>query len=377
MSSYVVSRAPQMYGGVQEAWLREVERVVQHTTEELRSAVDGGRNLVELFNETLKTLSNWRAKCAFLTNTPLAEMFGIRRDQYESGIVHTPLTGPYQEYRQRLMDRIVHDISSTCLQNFPAISTFSKISEATTFDSKTSFWKYHIYTWQNRDEWYLPPEYETYQKMCSLCELPCIREEFDELPFTQFITNIDKLKRLKERAPEYYNRLRISKIFCEMQPYCDCFGLALIHVERISQRSGTDIAQNEYMTTVPEIKVVNVIEEMKSSSPIVMMHQDVFRIESSLNEVAQLFKKCMEQNAQDKQALMAAVAEFNYSFSDTMPLVRGSAAVCEVFEQTIYRYHGYRLEYKPHCWVNLEALTTDERTFVDQYPSMISLIKSL
>src|SRR5262249_5593987 len=117
------------------------------------------------------------------------------------------------------------------------------------------------------------------------------------------------------------------------------------------------------------------VEHMTGRSIVAILHQDPFLIEFMLNDIAKIFKRIIEWNSADIKTLKEDIALFQYEFAHDMTFTRGSAAISEYFEMAFYEYHGFKLSYNDEKMVNLEALTSSLKEFVQNYDSMIRLDK--
>jgi hypothetical protein len=113
----------------------------------------------------------------------------------------------------------------------------------------------------------------------------------------------------------------------------------------------------------------------ESIEDIVILHQDAASIQSSLQRMVNDFATALRWDGKDSSKLMNSVAHLIYQFSHAMPFNRGSSAVSEWLEMSIFRLHGYRLIDDPNKLVNLEALTLPQEDFVKNYTSTIRLEK--
>jgi hypothetical protein len=56
-----------------------------------------------------------------------------------------------------------------------------------------------------------------------------------------------------------------------------------------------------------------------------------------------------------------------------MPFIRGSAAISEWFEMSLYGFHGFNVSYNNQKHINLEALVVPLSDFLKNYASLIKL----
>lgn len=375
MSNYIVSKAPEMYGGKQADWLNQSARLVEGTTQRFRKALDDGDNLLDLFHETITTLGEERKRIAQEHKTENANLFGHLR--IHPPIQHlfslTPLSHAYADYRPRVAQMIQEDLSDIIEDN----DTFMTDEYFTEFDpinGKTSMISYSLFNSTNSKKWFIKKNDETvYREICARCGIP-VKENLQGLDLiTEFSTDLEKAQLLHEHTPEYYNRIKLTSIFVKILNHDYPIPTDWILASRTTQKEGKTLAQTDYLVWLPLDRDGTIIDAIENEAPVFIIHQDRFLIEQSLSEIAAIFKRAIEHDPSDRDGLIQIVGEFQYLFADAMPYCRGSAAISEIFERAIFRCHGYELEYQESKMVNLEALTLDEQAFLEEYPQMITL----
>ncbi len=132
---------------------------------------------------------------------------------------------------------------------------------------------------------------------------------------------------------------------------------------------------SEYLTWADRDFVTDPVDQMTGRSIVAILHQDLFMTETMLDDIAKIFKNIIEWNGKKLKDLKDQIALFRYEHSHAMPFKRGSSAVAEWFERALYGAHGMKVAYNPDKSVDLEALTSSLKEFVDNYDTMITLTK--
>lgn len=373
MSNYVVAQEPSFYGGQQENYMEQIEQLTERAALRFHQAIDAGEDLTALFHETLAFFGNERNRIAREHETEFAEAFGTRRDRCNlirlSSI--TELVGVYYEYGKKMMDVFAdHLLSNLDEEGRFTESQFTWLYEAE--EGEILALEYSIYNAANADEWAFNPSWEEYQRLCIICSIPCEQTDFEENKFSLFTRNVNVARTLNERSPIDYHKLKLWGVIEYLKEEYQAVARDWIFVKKRSEANNQNSALSQFITWIP-----NGDEEpvslMFCYAAVTIIHQDWTLIDSSLNGIAQIFKQALECDRNAIEELKTLSAKFQYRIADTMPFRRGSAAVSEIFERAIYRYHQYRLEYNPDCWVNLEAITSLEDDFISEYGSMIIL----
>ena len=373
MSSYIVERSPDKYGGQQKRYLTEVEALVTETAATFHKAVAQRANLTELFHKTLISLSAIRQSIAKAHGTADAELFGIRRDGaiFPGPCALTSLRSPYEQYHKRLLPYIQKHLSTMrhTLKEFQ--ETVLKIPGEPCLGRASSI-EFSILTFEAMKTWPVSQS-EVYANICKLCSLPIPEGPFELEQLNQLIKNKTAMQRLKERYPEDYKRLKISQIILHARTAFEGKKSDWVLVTIRSEVNGKMYALSQYHTWLYRDFKEDPIEHMTGRSVVSLIHQDPFLIEGMLVDIAAIFKQAIEWDRGSLKTLQNHVALFQYELAHAMPLIRGSAAVSEWFEMAIYRFHGFNLTYHPKKMVNLEALTLLPKPFVDSYEGMLEL----
>lgn len=382
MSTYIFERAPHRFGGQQQAFVDASNAIVQNAANLFRNAISSNQDLIQLFFNTLASFGADRKSIAVDHGTPGAKDFGVRRDSdaeewrggwlynYFSPFAMTRLSGPYSEYNARLVSQIQKQLKTMEYDKAEFKQTKSQVN----FDpclGRDSIAEYSILTREINDwEKFFFTE-KDYQRIYELCEVAPTGDSIEPL-----LRNKDAMQKLWEKSPEYYRRIKLLTSKNDLKhTFPKERKSDWIHVAVRTQLNGKLRVFSEYLTWAYRDLVNDPVDKMMGRSIIAILHQDPFLIDMMLDDMSKIFKTTIEWNGKNLKDLKDQVALFRYEFSHAMPFRRGSSAVAEWFERALYAFHGMKVAYNPDKLVDLEALTSSLKEFVDNYDSMIKLTK--
>jgi hypothetical protein len=136
-------------------------------------------------------------------------------------------------------------------------------------------------------------------------------------------------------------------------------------------------AMSQYLTWMYCDYSEDPVDRMVKHSKVMVIHQDTFLIETTVKNIAKIFKESVLWN-RDKDSLADLknkVALLRYEFAHSMPFVRGSAAIAEWLEAAIYHHHGFtEFRHSKTSLTDLEALTSlTLEDFMKRYESTFLL----
>lgn len=115
---------------------------------------------------------------------------------------------------------------------------------------------------------------------------------------------------------------------------------------------------------------------MVQCSTMLLIHQDPFLVEETLPEIAKFFADAVLWDGKEIADLKEKIAKFRYLFAHTTPFSRGSASIAEWFEQILYQFHGFEVDYNNEVMIDLEAFSSPLWSdFIAKYPEMIRIVK--
>ncbi len=379
MSNYLVNQEPNRYNGQQNIWLIQSDAVVQDTVDHWCQAKAEGKDLVQLFHDTLSSLAQARANIAADARSENASDFGTRRDEKEgfrSALSITGLNHVYKTYNPPLLSRLQDYLRTMphMLRHFTQ-STQDFIEEPC--QGRQSTTKIQIFFGETIAAWSYAFTEDNYRRLCALLELPVAEpvqvKHLSEL-FTVILTDWNLMRQLQEIDPNLYQKIKRTQVIKDTyisypQEKKSDWILATSYLE-INDRI---VPLSEYLTWRYRDGHNDPVERRVNFPIVTIIHQDPFFIPWMLSDIAQIFQKAMEWDQQNLQELIEDVALLQYEIAHAMPFLRGSAAIAEWLEQAMYRYHGFAFAYVSEKLVNLEALTLPLALFIRTYPSMIHL----
>jgi Avirulence protein len=375
-SRYFIKKNTNRFGSRQDEYLEHVDEVVKTTSENFCNAVDVGDDLTQIFHTTLDYLGERRHAIAVQHAHEKADLFGKKRvDASDVFMMYTTLNEVYHEYNNILLPKI-----QKYLRNIPRTfrefkETEAKVAGKSCMAKRTST-DIAILTAEKQAEFTIDFTRENYERLCDICSI-IPRDESQNIItcFNSLITQ-DIMAIIKQKSPIDYKRFKMIYVIQDI--YEDFPGKKSdwIVVTPRCEIQGKMYALTQYLTWAHRTYQDDPIDYMtarKDPTVIALLHQDVFLVKDTLQDIANIFKQAIEWKSGETQELINLVGLINYLLAHTMPFKRGSAAIAEWLEMAIYRYHGLELQYDTKYSINMEALTLPLDEFIDKYPAMIKL----
>jgi Avirulence protein len=380
-SNYIIHRDANRFGGNQAHFLETSRTVVESGVSQIKKSIGENGNLQELFSTLLASFVEARRAIALSKHTPDAEYFGLKRINVIGMIESTPLSGVYGEYKDKILSLFEMTLNGSLPQE--------KTIKADRHLDRSCFFEVEAFSQQeiDRREWndYIPlqktdlPNYDKADKLHKT-RIQIQQKEASNPIYAPDQQNLklfnQNLKELKDSYSSFYQHLKMFEILGAIEneyrhapqpPYNTyLFGKLRIEID------GRKVALSEYF--IPTLRS-NPIRSMRNYTAIII-HQDRFLIEDLLKEIAIVFERAIRSDSSKLEELKDRAALVRYLFAHAMPYVRGSAAIGEWFEKTIYRFHGYECTYNTRMMGDLEALTSLWSTFrKERYEGTIQLTK--
>ena len=378
-SNYFFNRAPSTFGGQQKDYLQRVESIVSSVVERLHAAVESKQNLDALFHELLDFLGASRHAIAVAHRTENAEHHGRRRNlnPSSSGIMYTSLSDIYTDHNTYMLPVIqsyLRDMPHT-LKSFQ--STEKKIDTGTCLGRKTSF-EITIFSQENQDKWNIEYSRAEYERLCRVSSVTPLDSSHSLQECIQHLMTQEVLGEIKKTSIEDYKKLKFKYVLQDLVCHARFPGKKSDWVLMTArcEINGKMYALSQYLTWMYRTLKDDPVQYMTTRPDptiMTMIHQDVFLNPDTLQEIARLFQEAIQWHGDDIQELMNTIGLINYLFAHAMPFERGSAAICEWLEMSIYRYHGFDMQYHQAFSVNMEALVLPLPEFIKKYPSMVKI----
>ncbi|HSX10112.1 MAG TPA: hypothetical protein VLF94_00125 [Chlamydiales bacterium] len=351
--------------------------------------------LSSLFSQVLDFLAQKRRQLAFDHGTIAAKEFGARRDsEVLADISYTPFAGGYREYGQQILSFLREKLSKMERDDKRFIQK-RYFAEDRVFGQRSSL-----------EIQVLDPE--------DIKERGLLQDpDFSELPFgfplelcNRKLENREDalrlsaaMRNLKQQNRAYYDRIRMTSMLMNvMQTFPSPFKVAQMEGDTLkwvgdpANLKSTYILATirceiggrlepiyQYLTWIyrdPDHPEEDFLERMMRCSTVTIIHEDKEYIEETLQGVAETFVKAILWDRKDLSALKKEVAFLRYGLA-CMPFGRGSAAISEWLEATIYEYHGVRYQMNPNRLVDLEVYVNPFFSdFYKAYDSVMKLAKN-
>jgi hypothetical protein len=369
--AYIIGQDPLRFGGQQQDYLLRSRQVIQATAEKIIQARKSGRNLRELFFELLADLSKQRTTIARDHHTKEAEDFGIRRDAYKPACISILLlVNPYKKYGDKILELFSKYLEKMQVPN----SQFQKelvIEEE--YQGRKSKLVVEVWNQQDLQEKGLALQpFSYYPPYISHKTIEALNSE-NKWTSDQIIDYRNRFLQFKKETPENYRKWRTCGAISQLFQKCPSpLALGLRPEEIWSKYSQEDARQifgnmkslyvhvllrtevnkklytiTEYFTWMYEneewVKKKDPdhhpIKRMKERSKILMLHQDEFLIQDTLEEAAKVFEEAVlwNQKNQPLDQLIDSMALLLHLLIHNIRDIRGTAAENEWLEQAIYQ----------------------------------------
>jgi hypothetical protein len=392
--TYFHKNSPHLFGDDHADFVARSKVIVAQTAQRFADGMDQPRDLSSLFFETMDRLGDERRKIAQAHHycSKKADTFGQRRD---GAVLHgnagvTVLSHQYARYGESILQRLAKIIGKMA-------HTDRGFTEKTLTSDHRCLGRGSRFVIEIVDGIDLP----------KAGWVPTVK--FDELAAaaevdTTEMTADDKHKLLytkefmgkaKAKDPDLYKRLRMMAGLTVLNDAYPSPQRIPLPTGGFTYESGTGNLKSLYllMTKRLEIggKMVNIgqhltwlycnytedpVDRMLRCSSVAMIHQDVFLVDISLQDIAQIFKAAMMWNKKTERVadLQNRVGLLRYVFAHAMPYARGSAAIGEWLEESIYKYHHFDAEHDSDVCIDLEALSAFHLAeFMEVYTKSLDL----
>lgn len=399
--NYLVDRRPDKFGGNQAGYIQRSEAAIQSGVAQIRGAVQGGNDLKALFFTILDQFASERHAIAVDHRTEKAEHFGRKRMDMVCSFHFTPINMLYEEFNPKMLSLFQRVLKGKV--PFSGEPPAKKFELEETCLGRRCYFEIELVTERDIVEREMDQAVPMKLLLMNLGKMrpDFVEPEIDESHFPPteqekrlLKTFNDTMKDVKANCPGLYRHERIYELIQGLdntyptkernvdgtinprykpanQRNLLVFGKLRIEIQ------GKKLALSEYMTWACLDGKTDPVGRMKNAH-VTILHQDRFLIEGMLQEIAAVFEKAVrcDSSIEKVSGLKDQVALIRYLFAHAMPFSRGSAAIGEWLEKTIYQYHGYECERNPETMGDLEALTTLWSTFRNQkYDGTIALKK--
>lgn len=406
---YIISQDPTRFGGNQNDYLAKAEEAIHAASEKIIAARTNGADLKALFFELIADLSNKRAQIAKENGTKDAEVFGKRRDQYypnhASSLV---LRGVYTEYNKRTLEYFSLYLKDMELKDSPGQFKKEHIIEKTS-GGRVSELQFEIFTADDLSKKgytgfpgrLLPESIQTEN-------LPKLAfSEWSEKDIADYREN---LLQFKKDHPHEYQKRRMSNAFIKLLNECPPpvrYGLTAQTIyQKFAGEAAYEILGNmrslhvlvtlmvevdnqlypitQYLTWMYEDHqwmheqdpAHHPIQRMLERSKVMLLHQDEYSINETLQEISKIFETAVTWNKEtlSLKKLRNIMATICHLATHNIRDVRGTAAENEWLAEAIYRSLSVKCSIDTKRMVDLEAFANPLLAdFKKAYKDMVKL----
>jgi hypothetical protein len=376
-SSYIIDRQPLKFGGQQQDYQKRIQALVTWGARQIKEATKEEQPLVQLFFRLFDHFSEQRQKIAIAHRNANAEEFGTRRDlKGANEFYHTILSHEYSEYNVKILAFLAPYLRQMSLEKNQDSRKSKKIEdvyhdrtsslEIEILENKELINRKWIVALNSKDE--CPP---LFVAISPLRERRIAGEKLDPDELQMMKQGIQQLK---EKTPTLYKQHKMGsylstlsneypspKVTRRPNGTFDINGeeknlksIFVLATARLTV-NGKMFATTQYLTWLYRDHVSHPVDRMLESSTVMLLHQDNFLINDTLQEIAHIFANTVLAS---KDLFKARANLFRYYFAHNMPCDRGSSAISEIFEMALYEARDLSITYNPKKLVDLEALTS-------------------
>lgn len=402
--SLTVQQFPNFYGGQQDDYLNRARKIIEETGDKIAIAMRNGDNLKEFFFTVIADLSLKRQEIAKDHNTKASHAFGFRRDMDSPGkIAMLLLKPPYEKYNQKILS-LIGKYLKLC-ETTPGQFKTQKFES--NYRGQTSTLNVEVLNlkdlstkgYNKSEQEYLPDYIKNHEHYCK-----------ENITGSSASDLREKYLKFKKESLESYNKIiggfatRALIIECpspsqlkidpnsvrELYPKEKADEILgnlkslYVHVTFRTSVNNQLLPMTRYVTWMYEnydwlhkkTPTEHPIERMKLCSTVLMIHQDEFRIQETLLEIAKIFETVVkwDRNAQSINDLKETMALLMHLATHNIRDRRGTAAENEWLEAAIYHALGLNFKSDKTKSVDLEAFANPFlKDFVTLYKDMTNL----
>ena len=369
---------PDRFEGRQNRFLEAGAKIVEKGAAKIQGTIADKGDPVALFHSLTRNFANERRDIAVKEGTEAADQFGTTyRDNMDGGYYpYTPLVGVYTSVGLNTLKNLHGELSTLKRSKTEFQETTKKVEERV--HGRIYSTTYEILGPRDVAKWAhdIPKEATLKFKAQLQKEEKKSQSGEDDSNISQELSKSRESFRhfglFKKSNPELYKQGRmhfhLKNVVTEYpSPVMDRqkkeivsgnrgflksdYVLVTMRTQLLDDTSGKIqmLASNQLLTWMYRNFDEDPVDRMlKVDTPIVVLSQDIYLIDKSLNECALLFKEILSWDpSRPLNELKEKVAELRYIFAQSMPYQRGSAAVGEWLEKSIYRQFGFECDYQP------------------------------
>lgn len=357
------------------AFAARSKEIVAHSRIRIANAVERHESLTQLFDSMLTFMAVARKQLAIKQSLKQAERFGVRRDsdQSETLIFVTDFAGSDAHYEKR-MTALIHQ-HLTPIQRTPIAfqQTSLEVTHPTCFNMR-SVTQYEVFNETNKPEFittFSPLEYKQMFEACGVDRKLTVGKALKAM-----IANKAGLRNFKAKNPALYKKFKLLYCVLNLKKSHKESLMSdwIVATHRLELEKNRMFALSQMITWTHRTLEEDPVNRIPLYSKTSILRQDPLLIESMLQKIAEVFERAIR--CKHITWIKKDAALMKYLFVHAHPFLRGSSAISEWLEQTVYLYHGYQLHYNPEMHPTYEALTLPWNDFYNKYDTMYSLSHS-
>lgn len=325
-------------------------KMVQFGCDTIENGVRKNEDISRIFYQLIDTFAQERKKIAIEAGTNEADTFGQRpQESMASFNRYTPLVGPYENTNKKTLENLKSELSSLQHTQKDFIDTTKKVSE---FALNRHFsWRYEIISGEEikKRKWNRPLSPSETLIITKKIGKPKFTENLSQNEVSKMLFDIDAA--VKKSFPALHSQDRmhfflkiIDQVYSSKQNP-DFLKSEYVLVTAYTEINHKMVPTNQLLTWVYRNFSDNPFDRMIKHSVLFVLHQDPHLIQESLEECARLFTQIIkEKNSISESDLIEKIALLRYIFAHAMPFQRGSAAIGEWLEGSIYQHLGFAIK---------------------------------
>lgn len=397
-STYIVDQNPGKYGGHQSDYQERSGAIIERAVRKIQETPKTMEDLTKLFFVLLADFQEERQRIAREHKTPTAEAFGRRRDtEGRKDFYFTTLEAEYREYNSKVLSLFAVPMMNMNLMTKSSEPKSVKLTDE--WLGQTTTLELEIFENERLTQlnWLSPPH---------VSELPddfpmdlYHKQQKTSLSDAELSIYLAGMKKFKAEYPVMYKRMKMVALMLKMQEEFPSpkytplpgggysfdgkegnlksffvLGTARWQIPSADGKINA-YATTQFLTWLYRNHRDQPVPKMMRDSTMMLIHPEKFFIPDLLQQIAKIFAQSILWDNKNTQDLKNSCLLFRHGFSTAMPTERGSGAISEWFEVTIYNFHRFlEFRYNKGKSVDLEALTAPLLShFAARYDSMVEL----
>jgi hypothetical protein len=355
------------YAGGQQAYLQRAERAIEDGVHQIHLEVSCGKDPTAIFFDVMRFFQKERRQIAEDFEDLDCCSFGTPRTDRDLPLyfASTPLAVQYADYNTIFMDQL-KDVLSGMKRTSSGFHEKKRVKEEMVLGRKIKF------------EVEILDIPELVERTKNAGEKNLQRALTTKKDYCAVMGDYDLMKRLKKEDPKIYQGVvlnTVSQDFCFRFPRQLKNNIALCTLR--AEVGGKLHGMSRYLSSFDTDGVSDPISKIVQS-PTLILHQDTFLIDETLEEISKIFKEAVSWTSeQDVKDLKDRVALFRFMYSHCTPCIRGDGAIGDWFELAIYRYHGFAKtkfsQDKLPCFETLASISLSR--YMSEYDKIITVEK--